>query len=669
MTIKLYYIEGISRIDTPYFATKTSQASLSKQEEFFNNNLVTSVELAYYPPHYRNTIKFTDDDLTFNSQINYLSLEYKDKTYYYFIDSIRYVSETLVEIDITMDVIQTYMFNIYISNGIVERKFINRHVNNKINRNYVRENVSRNEFVYSTHTILNSDVNEWLVFIPVTKYLCLKQSTMLYSYDFELPGVSDNVVLESSYVTYIAPFGRYYYSGKYWQDNATADDIMQGGDASNVNVDILFAFGEWSSHNVTVDMFICPFNSCYDLQLVPGSQSVLPSINIDATDTNHTGNFFVYRHNIELPNSNYFANYVLAPDKRYPGIQYSGYDGPIIAQLKLRNKVYQISIGDFAINTLLNVSFNSRYITQMLDENYIQFTYGSIGTNTSLPLFYLETNSIRAYAAFNPTDGSRIYWVCRETDSAYDKYNTVVIDNNILHYDLKNDPWKDYIAANRGRWAAATMNTVVDLFTKGAYTAQKNKFASNEINDIISNPKSYDRRYKQPVLKNKPANMVKTREQDIASNNLAFGSGAVNSANNNLVSQAIEDYNIKCKPGSPKQIGNISGIAAKEAYIMYYEEKVNDYEQCAQYYHRNGFLVNEYINANSNIFGYVFNRYYFNILKMSLPNVHLHNVIEDEDTIQAISDRLVDGVRLWNVNNQGVVIGDFQYDNVENDYL
>ena len=54
---------------------------------------------------------------------------------------------------------------------------------------------------------------------------------------------------------------------------------------------------------------------------------------------------------------------------------------------------------------------------------------------------------------------------------------------------------------------------------------------------------------------------------------------------------------------------------------------------------------------------------------MQLPNVHLHNVIEDEDTCNAIADRLVDGVRLWNVYNTGVTIGDFQYDNVENLYI
>ena len=54
---------------------------------------------------------------------------------------------------------------------------------------------------------------------------------------------------------------------------------------------------------------------------------------------------------------------------------------------------------------------------------------------------------------------------------------------------------------------------------------------------------------------------------------------------------------------------------------------------------------------------------------MQVPNVHLHNVIEDDDSVDAIKDRLLDGVRLWNVNNTGVVIGDFSKDNVEYDYL
>ena len=80
MTITLYYVDGISRIDTPYFSNLTSQASLIRQEEFFSNHIVQQIETAFYPPHYRNSIRFDSEDLTFNDSVNYLSLEYNGKT-------------------------------------------------------------------------------------------------------------------------------------------------------------------------------------------------------------------------------------------------------------------------------------------------------------------------------------------------------------------------------------------------------------------------------------------------------------------------------------------------------------------------------------------------------------------------------------------------------------
>ena len=72
-------MEGISRFDTLYFA------SLTSQETFFESKLVAQMEDSYYPPHYRNELSVGSDDLDFNSRVNYVSIDFKDKTYYYFI--------------------------------------------------------------------------------------------------------------------------------------------------------------------------------------------------------------------------------------------------------------------------------------------------------------------------------------------------------------------------------------------------------------------------------------------------------------------------------------------------------------------------------------------------------------------------------------------------------
>ena len=136
MRIYFGYITGINRIDTPYFS------SISQQSTWFSNKSIGYVDTTFYPPHYTNRIRVSTEDLDFNKSCNYVWFEYNGKTYYYFIDEITYINETLIEILITMDYIQTYYFNIIVSNGIIERKFINRwvNVNNQwcINRNYIR---------------------------------------------------------------------------------------------------------------------------------------------------------------------------------------------------------------------------------------------------------------------------------------------------------------------------------------------------------------------------------------------------------------------------------------------------------------------------------------------------------------------------------------------------
>ena len=88
MTITLGYIHGISRTDTPSFI------SGSEQILYFESKKVSEIETTFYPPHYQNDIYVEDDDCDINTHVNYLWFTYKDKVYYYFIDSIEYSSES-----------------------------------------------------------------------------------------------------------------------------------------------------------------------------------------------------------------------------------------------------------------------------------------------------------------------------------------------------------------------------------------------------------------------------------------------------------------------------------------------------------------------------------------------------------------------------------------------
>ena len=657
MIINLYYIEGISRIDTPYFATKTTQASLSKQEEFFDNHIVQSLDLAYYPPHYRNTVRFDSDDLVLSDNINYLSLEYQGKRYYYFIDSINYISESIIELDITMDVIQTYMFDIYISNGIIERKFINRWYksgdNYLINRNYIRENVSNNEFVFDSNEALNTNTKEWYVFAPCTKYLNLSDRTIYVKYNKSLPGLKYGESYVSSYPFFIFPWYPCKYTGTVYHETASGE-LDSGISVTNVAVGIQDSLSKFTGMNTIVDMYVCPFKPNNDISIDTYSY-----ITIESTKEK------MMEYNIQIGTYTYHV-YAIAP---YTGTGLYG----LFNEFNIYVSSWTRIIKAFSRNYLTNVNYSSSYLPVMFDENYIRFQYGSLSAFTSIPLYKLENTSVKLYAGFNPTDGTRLYWIndgnANETGDDVDKYNTVIIDTNIIHFDLKNDPWVNYVSANRSRWVAAGVNTALTIFTKGASNALRNSYAKQDMKDILSNPKSFDKRYKKPKLKTKQALEMKGLQRDVDINNLNTATSAVSAVGSGILSQAFQDYNVKCQPPTPKQISNISGVGGKDAYILVYKELVNDYEQCAQYYHRNGYLVNEYINSKDNIFGYIQNRYYFNILKMDLPNVHLHHIIEDDDTCDAIKDRFTDGIRLWNVNNSGVTLGDFSKDNVEYDFL
>lgn len=130
-------------------------------------------------------------------------------------------------------------------------------------------------------------------------------------------------------------------------------------------------------------------------------------------------------------------------------------------------------------------------------------------------------------------------------------------------------------------------------------------------------------------------------------------------------------------PDYYKNVGSV-GITQIDSStkVMYRLDRVEDIESCGQYYHRNGYLVNEYINDDRDIFSYVNTRYYYNILKLSDADIHMKNTIESAELIDEIKSRLYKGLRLWNykalISKGGtatIEIGDFSYDNVEKSYI
>ena len=663
MIITLYYIEGISRIDTPYFATKTSQATLSEQEGFFSNHIVKEIESAYYPPHYHNTVRFDIEDLSFNDNVNYLSLQYNGKTYYYFINDVTYVSESLIEVDITMDVIQTYMFDIYISNGIIERKFINRFYQKSgsstwiMNRAYIRENVSSGEFITDYKTLLNTDTSKYVLFVKQSKF---DKST---TYGNICPR---NIVSYWLNNSALAP--------KFPVSLAVPYDIKFGpgspygfvkNDANKVAYNTyLVATGSYLAE--TLDMYVCPFNPFMKINMSsPSAGNVTLSGNV--TDT-------AYLNFDDMHGETVYYNKAL----------YDTYD------LAIRKST--VYVGATKNPGFVDWGFSSDYIPQIIDDNYVRWTFGTDACLTTHPIYPLEEGYLSLHYAFDITNGSRIYFVNdnnSSTNTDDDKYSTLVIDTNILSVDLKNTPWAQYIANNKNRWAQLNINNILSISSAAAnYAGGSSRIGKIGVDKTSSTKYSYAKvqgrnkkgQYSRGVMRRIGTDKVSSSRDvygEVPTNANAGGiAGAALGAIGNVFDQYYTEKNLLAAPSTLSQLGEcINGFLSQSHLIYRKKEKVIDYEQCAQYYHRNGYLVNEHVNAINNIFEYVQNRWHFNIIKMSVAEVHLHNVIEDEATIDAIKERLEDGIRLWNINNSysgttvTPVIGNFQYDNVENDFI
>ena len=644
MDIKLGYIEGISNIDTPYFS------NISAQNDFFTNHQVTSISTTFYPPHYRNRIRFDVEDIDFTNQINYLWFEYNSKVYYYFINDIEYLNENTIELEITMDVIQTYFFNIKFSNAIIERKFINRWTDSThINREYLRENVSSGLFTKQKTTL--SQHNLWLV----AKVSHLPHPNT-QGYD-----VLTKITINNK-IAYV-PYG-YLYLPLF----CDSIRVITGYTEDDVPVPIYTTYSlffdyilEILSSDYVLDAYIIDYNPRPDVFTI--SNSVL-SI---ATYFDDTALSPLYGERKVLVR--WKANSVLLIE--------SGENVGLICEGQSHMVDKDVTQYDNNLlrpkNTSLGVNFDKKYITQLLDENYIRIEYGNGGGVATYPLSVMRLNSLTLSQYYNLDDGSKIFAIHNDSsdESLYNglDYQTYVFSNIKPTLPLLNDAWKSYQANNQGRWVSAGIGTVKNAITSFIGVPLKNTHINNRITTLLSDPKKYDKRYKNLTLKD--SFLRKLDELDIRKASIKgdIGKGILDVLSP-LISQGVEDFNAQLSPDSIRMSGDfISAYLSTQYITMYRHLEVNDIEQCANYYHRNGFKVDEYVNAIEHPFEYVRTRYYFNIIKVSDCDLHLRNYIENESDMENIKDRLKDGIRLWNVENVGVSIGDFTYDNVELDYL
>lgn len=620
--ITLCFMKGLNKTNVPHYKSEDDRDSyIAKQSPLVRID-------GFYPPYYRNVINLTYDDLggPWDTNYNYCILDFNNKKYYYYISDVSYISEDIVEITIEMDTITTFMFDIKFQNGTIERKFINRwNTDGTINRNYIRENVSNNLFDKPEVQCLNDKLSDWIVVAKCGKYpsegkSLAESSTAMRNEAMEHEGTAS--LYNVPYVYGIFPFA--------------ASGTFDGHD-------ITYDAGAYATVPDILDLYLIPFNG------VKGYS------NDGKGHITWTGSAAIF----------YKSSSTGVPDKY-------GLTNAIISNSVCTKDIHM----GFYQNKNLGMPYASRYSPVLMDENYIQVSIGDAQFESTYPLYYAVTPNMRCAYWADLSNGTRYYNIVFKDKNAYpyvgyNVYNTIVGNSNILSDDLKNDPWKQYLSANKFSYINATLQDMGSM-ARTAYALGDEGNMDADFNNIFANHKNYDRRYKLPTLK-KTTRRKMNEMIDDASGDYAMSSMKM-LGNSSVGSYIINKSNLEYSPKGVRQTGSLTKeFSGGSLYIYYKCSKVQDYTAVSWYYHTNGYLVMEPF-VNKDLFNYVSTRKYYNVLKLSDVNFYL-TVAQPIEVLSDIEDRLLSGIILWEHTDTGTLgqdyvdIGDFSLDNVETSFI
>lgn len=625
MEITFYEVPGLDRDNILYFADKNAMDS------FFSSKYHGAINLTFFPPRYTNSIRIEYEDIDLDDNVNYLSFEFRGRTYYYYIESVTYINEDVYEINITLDTITTYYFDIYFNDGILERAHVDRWDGPDINRNYIRENLSAGLFEYrNKRYITKSTDTKWLV-IKSTGKQRIGVSTPLHDYIVTADG---NNIVPHAYGYYVGPIDVTHDITIKYSDNQT--DTLPAPHYS-----LLGAQGD----DRTVEAFILPFSPLLGLKY----DSTSHELTVPWPKAEEEGSL--------LPCVNRLENEV-----QWIGLTVGW--GTLALIQYTENIQFPVT---FVQNRDLAKPHSINYEPILLDENYFMLAAGTNSANTTYPLHTLITQTLTFKYSCNLDDSSCTYTLYQYDD---DIFSNAVLDTNIAAMSLANSPWQSYLANIKARTLSTSLSAVSTAAEMFVGVGSEAAYASRRRDRILSNPKNFDRRYRltNPHLKKRAA-----KEWAEIGDEQAWGTGgAIAKGGLSLLSNMERDISEGATalwaPAKPKQLGNaLSNMSSYSFELWYQWSIVNDIEPVAEYYHRYGYLLNKYIthtNIANNLFDYFHNRHYFNYIKFTECNITLECVSESA-IIGDIIDRLSDGVTMWNPD---VEIGTYQYDNMEVKY-
>lgn len=658
MTFNFYYIAGISRVDTLRFE------SAEDMDTFMSSALVTSISLdAYYPPFYRNFIKLPIEAdnkfaLNFESEVNYLSFEYGGRTYYYFIDSVEYISESVFGINITMDTLMSYYFDYEINYSIVERQMIERWNNTLINRDYIRENFSKadKEQIYYKRYVRNTD---WYSLAQIEDehindckgYYAVVNAHREGSDDF----VPSTYALDNEYIrcegfTKLAPVASI--EGEvvaYFKNGATTTDKAM----------FPMMYSRLKALPDNYAMYFLPFAfldyvTCTKLAHVVIEEQTYIGLATYYDDTKLTVESY------GLSGSLYVSQ-----DDEKPFPIRKIYDGKT---LDFVNSATLPSVAD-----LTKIPYSSSYIPCLMDSNYYDVHFGEGDTYSEVDLYLCLDTTLILYYFPDISTGSRIYQIDCEyskgTSSSYenlvpDKLGTIVACSNPISISLYNDPWFSWAAQNKlsGPIAASIdgLKAFMGMLAGGVAANQASRAASLQYASI--NPTGGVPNASQRYKIRKTSQRLMDAEEDAALKSIRTPS--------NTLDYLITAGNKMLAPRTFKSLGNLSlDLLSKSCYPSLRIYRVQDYEAVARAYNMYGNRVDRLITSlsassfiNSSTY---FNRYYFNFIKLRDADITIPCLV-GEEVVADLTSRFTEGIRFWNT---AYPIGTYQYDNIEVKYL
>lgn len=686
--IKLYYIEGISPNDQPTFQT------VAQQQGYMSKHIVKTIESGFYPPLYRNEINLDIDDfdITAGKSTNYLSLTYGSKEYYYFIESIAYINERVYKLNIVMDVIQTYLFNVKINSARLTRKSIDRWKNTAgyINREYIRENINSGTMIddgAGNYSSSGDYIHVILYSVNASDNCSQVQSGRLTDNNLtEVPYVIRLVYTEDDFInsaqvrnmtlTDVDLWGRsedptHYHPAYYYYDKLTdaINHVDKDTDEQLKNFKDIYQFVTsptvYRVLRVPVEYFGATISFDTKNKVV---QVIFGNKNL--------GLVWYTMGNLEQ------GEHGLIFNRNSHGLPFEETeDGNRITNYGCLPLLRDVKTLGFYQNKHIGREFNPYYCPQMIDSNYMSISYGDNQVQATIALEKLETQTYTLARKYDIITGDAMYGIfANDRTGSFitneNPYDSMVVSHIDYEIPLVTDAYKQYDSANKARLLGAVA-TLISPTLSG-------------VTGLVDQPYKSTERVKVKSARGMPDKPFQAYAMDVTSTtkfpkpmspmNLMEVAGAGISTALNTIEPGI---NAMLKPNEVKvSTGITSNMLTLSGQVWMYSYLTSTFDECAKYFETAGYAVVEYIENMTLVQDPTYNaymrRYYFNVLQCEDACIDLVDFPEDQVTIHLISDRLRDGVRLWRTesNDDATEVSTYghmgrptEYDNVELKFL